>query len=103
MSEAFDEAQELLQCKSCAWYKNCIMPIRVSEEDLKKQIGTSMHLHPNDYQGDSYGFLSSIASAAQNSLLEGCPVLINRLRNNPRLAVLIKKVMQEWTKSEEQG
>jgi hypothetical protein len=43
-------------------------------------------------------FLSAMASAAQNSLLEGCPVLINRLRNNPGFAQQIKKVMQGWSK-----
>jgi hypothetical protein len=43
-------------------------------------------------------FLSTMASAAQNSLLEGCPVLINRLRNNPGLAQRIKEMMQEWSK-----
>jgi hypothetical protein len=42
--------------------------------------------------------LSSLAAAAENSILEGCPVFINRLRSNPKLAEQIKKLMQAWSK-----
>jgi len=46
--------------------------------------------------------LSSLAAAAQHSLLEGCPVFVGRLRSNHKLAERIKKMMQEWsTESEE--
>jgi hypothetical protein len=45
-------------------------------------------------------FLSSMASAAQNSLLEGCPILINRLRSSPKLAQRLKEMMQNWGKEE---
>jgi len=45
--------------------------------------------------------LSSMATAAQNSLLEGCPVFINRLRANPKLAQQLKEIMQTWGKAEE--
>ncbi len=38
---------------------------------------------------------------AQNSLLEGCPVFINRLRTNPKLAQRVKEMMQGWGKEEE--
>jgi hypothetical protein len=40
--------------------------------------------------------LASMATAAQNSLLEGCPIFIERLRSNPRLAQRIKEIMQQW-------
>ena len=42
-----------------------------------------------------------MAAAAQNSLLEGCPVFIQRLRANPKLAQRIKKMMQEGSKGSE--
>jgi hypothetical protein len=45
--------------------------------------------------------LSGLAAAAENSLLEGCPVFINRLRSNPKLAEQIKKLMREWTREGE--
>jgi hypothetical protein len=43
-----------------------------------------------------------MASAAQNSLLEGCPVFISRLRNSPKFAEQIKRMMQEWSKEDDQ-
>jgi hypothetical protein len=44
--------------------------------------------------------LSSMATAAQNSLLEGCPVFINRLRASPELAQRVKEMMRNWGKEE---
>jgi hypothetical protein len=73
--------------------------MRVSEEDLKRQLETSMPASSMSGSSEEVTqFLSAMASAAQNSLLEGCPVLINRLRNNPGFAQQIKKVMQGWSK-----
>ena len=102
MSDIIDEAHDVLQCKSCPWYKACVLPMRLSEEDLKKQLEATMPGTPLSGTMD-YGMqqlLSGMASAAQNSLLEGCPVFINRLRSNPRLADRIKKIMQEWSAEE---
>jgi hypothetical protein len=45
--------------------------------------------------------LSSMATAAQSSLLEGCPIFIDRLRTSPKLAQRIKEMMQNWSKEEE--
>jgi len=97
MSDILDEAQSVLQCKACPWYKNCVLPMRVSEDDLRKQMASSM---PGIGAPGAAGFgadqlLSSLASAAENSILEGCPVFINRLRTNPRLAEQIKRIMQQ--------
>ena len=44
--------------------------------------------------------LSSMATAAQNSLLEGCPIFIGRLRTSPKLAQRLKEIMQDWGKEE---
>lgn len=103
MGDILDEAQALVQCKTCHWYKNCVMPIRVTEEDLRKQMESSM---PGaSVQGTPYGmpqFLSSMAMAVQNSLLEGCPIFIDRLRSNPKLAERVKKMMQGWSNEGEE-
>lgn len=102
MSDIFDEAQALVQCKSCPWYKNCVLPIRVTEEDLRRQMESSM---PGaSMPGAPYGMsqlLSSMAMAAQNSLLEACPVFIDRLRSNPKLADRVKSIMQDWAQESE--
>lgn len=103
MSDVFDEAQSLLQCRSCPWYKHCVMPMRVTEEDLRRQLESSMLGSPTQTTPyDMSQFLSTMASAAQNSLLEGCPVFINRLRANPALAEQIKKIMQEWSQQNQE-
>ena len=103
MSDILDEAQGVLQCKTCHWYKNCVMPMRVTEEDLKKQMESSMPgMAPQDpSQNNMSQLFSQMASALQNSLLEGCPVFIERLRTNPRLAQKVKMLMQNWTEESE--
>ena len=35
-----------------------------------------------------------MAISAQNSILEGCPVFIERLRSNPKLSQRLKELMQ---------
>jgi len=99
MSDVLDEAQGLLQCKSCPWFKSCVLPLRVTEEDLKRQLESSMPGMPvqaNDQLGLPQ-FLASLAAAVQNSLVESCPIFIQRLRSSPKLAERIKKIMQGWS------
>lgn len=102
MADILDEAQSLLQCKTCPWYKNCVLPVRVTEFDLKKQLGSNVSLTgtPGTEDLGISQLLSGLASAAENSMLEGCPVFIERLRSNPNLAVRVKKMMLEWSGEE---
>lgn len=103
MDNVFDEAQAILQCKSCPWYKSCVLPMRLTEEELRRQLESSTP--GTSIPGASDGMLqllSGMAAAAQNSLLEGCPVFIHRLRQNPELAQQLKKMMQEWSKENEE-
>jgi len=97
VDDILNEAQALVQCKSCPWYKNCVVPLRVSEADLRQQLGNTIPGASADLSSQGMGqLLSNMAMAAQNALLEACPVFIDRLRNNPKLAERIKKMMQEW-------
>ncbi len=102
MADILDEAQSILQCRNCPWYKNCMLPVRVTELDLKKQLGPNMTIlgTPGADELGLNQLLGSLASAAENSILEGCPVFIERLRTNPNLAIRIKKMMQEWSEDE---
>lgn len=96
MSDILDEAQAFIQCKTCPWYKQCVLPMRLSEEEIRKQIESAL---PGATAPGQYGMqqlLSSLAAAVENSLLEGCPIFINRLRASPKLAEQIKKLMQDW-------
>jgi hypothetical protein len=76
--------------------------MRFTTEDLRRQLqSTTPGLNvpqPSDMGMDS--LLSSMASAAQNSLLEGCPIFIERLRSNPKLAQRLKEIMQNWSSEE---
>ncbi|MDO8473781.1 MAG: hypothetical protein Q7T05_08220 [Dehalococcoidia bacterium] len=104
MTDILDEASALLRCKSCDWYRACVLPVRFNVEDVKKQFEAGTPgLPPQDISNPAeYHLLAGMVSAAQNSMLEGCPVFINRLRSNPKLAERIKKIMQDWA-SEDSG
>ena len=41
MGDILNEAYGVVQCKECPWYKSCVMPMRFSAEDLKKQLESS--------------------------------------------------------------
>ena len=102
MSDVLDEAYELVQCKECPRYKACVMPMRFTSEEIRRQLESSAPGVDISHQADLgiQNLLSSMATAAQNSLLEGCPVFINRLRANPKLAQRLKEIMQNWGKEE---
>ncbi|MFH0847563.1 MAG: hypothetical protein V1894_05890 [Chloroflexota bacterium] len=100
MSEILNEAYNIVRCRECPWYKTCVIPMRFTSEDIQRQMETGM---PGNAPMDAatQGLLQGMAAAAQNSLLEGCPVLIDRLRKSPKLASRIKELMQNWASEEE--
>ncbi len=102
MSDVLNEAYGVVQCKECPWYKSCVTPMKFTAEDIRRQIESAAQgtnpLAPADL--GMQNLLSSMATAAQNSLLEGCPVFIDRLRANPKVAQHIKEMMQNWGKEE---
>ena len=97
MNDVLNEAYGIVQCKECPWYKSCVMPMRFTAEDIRRQLESSPGM--NISQPADLGLqnlLSSMATSAQNSLLEGCPIFIERLRTNPKLAQRLKEIMQKW-------
>ena len=102
MSDVLDEAYGIVQCKECPWYKSCAMPMRFTAEDIRRQLESSAPGMNSSQQADlvMQNLLASMATAAQNSLLEGCPVFIDRLRANPNLAKRIKEIMLNWGQEE---
>ena len=101
MDDILDEASALVQCRECPWYRSCVMPMRFTPEDLRRQFPQS------DLSGADSNiarYLAEMASATQNMVLEGCPIFIERLRQNPKLAERIKRMMQSWgTPADEPG
>ncbi len=106
MTDVFNEAYGIVQCRECPWYKTCAVPMKFTAEDLRRQMEQSQMGIPGqpdmitNGSMDMQNFFSSMASAAQNSLLEGCPVFIERLRNSPKLAQRIKELMRNWSQEE---
>jgi len=72
--------------------------MKFTAEDIRRQMeqGVPGLNTPQQVDAGMQNLLSSMATAAQNSLLEGCPVFIERLRTNPKLAQKLKEVMQNW-------
>jgi hypothetical protein len=98
MGDILNEAYGVVQCKECTWYKSCVMPMRFTAEDLRKQLESGapgMGVPTND--AGMQNLLSGMATAAQNSLLEACPVFVERLRSNAKLAQKLKLIMQNWS------
>ena len=102
MGDVLDEAYGIVQCKECPWYKSCVIPMRFSAEDIRRQLESSAPGSiPDQADLGLQNLLSSMSTAAQNSLLEGCPIFIGRLRKNQQLAQRIKEMMQKWGSEEE--
>ena len=103
MSDVLDEAYAIAQCKECPWYKACVTPMKFTAEDIRRQLESSAPGSGAAPQADlgMQNLLSSMASAAQNSLLESCPIFIQRLRADPKLAERLKQLMQTWGREEE--
>ncbi len=102
MEDVLNEAYGIVQCKECPWYKACVVPMRFTAEDIRRQMESSapgMNVAPQVDLG-MQNLLSSMATAAQNSLLEGCPIFIGRLRTSPKLAQRLKELMQSWGNEE---
>jgi len=102
MGDVLDEAYSIMQCKECPWYKTCLMPMRFTAEDIRRQLASTpgMDISQQTDLGIQ-NLISSMATSAQNSLLEGCPIFIERLRQSPKLAQRIKEIMQNWGQEEE--
>ncbi len=103
MGDILEEASSLLECKECPWYKACVMPMRFTAEDLRREMQQVLPASSLDQTRESelQNLLLGMASTAQNMLLEGCPIFVKRLKSNPKLAEQIKRLMQTWGMGEE--
>jgi hypothetical protein len=102
MDDIINEAYGIVQCKECTWYKACVIPMKFTTEDIRRQLeqGAPGANVPPQMDPVTQNLLSSMALAAQNSLLEACPVFIQRLRSNPQLAQKLKEIMLNWGSEE---
>jgi len=71
--------------------------MKFTAEDIRRQLESAPGMD-SSLQADMamQSLLSNMAIAAQNSLLEGCPIFIERLRRSADLAQRIKEMMRNW-------
>jgi len=102
MSDILDEAYGIVQCKECPWYKTCLIPMNFTTEDIRRQMQNTPGFNPSTTDSPEVNnLISSMAYSAQQSMLEGCPVFIERLRQSPKLAQRIKEMMMNWSSEAE--
>ena len=41
MGDVLDEAYGIVQCKECPWYKSCVIPMKFTAEDIRRQLESS--------------------------------------------------------------
>jgi len=102
VGDILDEVTALIRCKECPWYKNCLTPVQVSIEDIAQfriaMQGTNL---PEQAKSELDQIMESVASMSQEMVLQSCPVFTQRLKEDPKLAKRIKKMMQNWGKERE--
>lgn len=104
MADILNEAYGIVQCKECPWYKSCVVPMKFTAEDIRRQMEqTPLGNTSQEMDANMQNLLSSMATAAQASLLEGCPIFIERLRTSPKLAQRIKELMLNWSSDDKPG
>jgi len=101
MGDILDEAASLVECHQCPWYKSCVTPMKLSVDDLKRDLQRTMPGVDPVRQQEFYNLMINSAAMAQNTHLEGCPIFIERLKSSSRLAEHLKKIMQDWGKDEQ--
>jgi hypothetical protein len=104
MGDIVDKAAALIRCKECPWYKNCLTPVQVSIEDItqfrRAMQGANL---PEQARGELDQIMESVASMSQEMVLQSCPVFTQRLKEDPKLAQKIKRIMQNWGKEEKES
>ena len=102
MADILNEAYGIVQCKECPWFKACVIPMKFTAQDIRRQLEQAPPGlgAPQQIDAGMENLLASMATAAQASLLEGCPIFIERLRTSPKLAQRLKELMQNWGSEE---
>jgi len=101
MGDILNEAYAIAQCKECPWYKSCAVPMRLTPEDIRRQIEQAPKMgFPNQPDTGFQNFLSSMASAAQKE----CTRLEGKFPETAQFLALREKIqfLRQWRGSEPQ-
>lgn len=97
-----EEAGAVVQCRQCPWYKNCVMPMQIGDNEINQfRMMMQGGMFGGEQSPEMEKVLENVASMGQNMMVQTCPVFAERLKRDPRLAERIKLIMQEWGADEE--
>ena len=71
MGDVLDEAYAIAQCKDCPWYKSCVMPMRFTAEDIRRQLESSAPGTDISQQAEDTLVSPALALAAIGAILPG--------------------------------
>ena len=96
MDDILKEASAAVECKECPWYRNCVMPLQLAPDDMRrlKMMMEKSGLHEGESELEKA--IEGMASLSENFFLQCCPVFNERLKSNPAVAQQLKKMMQSW-------
>ena len=73
MGDILDEVTALIRCKECTWYKNCLIPVQVSTEDIAQfRIAMQGTTIPEQVKSELDQVMESMASMSQEMILQRC-------------------------------
>lgn len=99
MGDILDQVTALIRCKECPWYKNCLTPVQVSVDDIARfKTAVQATNFPEPARSELDQIIDSVASVSQEMVLQSCPVFTQRLKESPKLAQEIKRMMKNWGK-----
>ena len=99
MEDIVEELEKQLPCRSCSWNKNCIDPPAMTKEEVDGKIKSMLDKKVEEESkggGLVGGMLATLMLAGKDVECIGCPIFIIRLRQSPKLALEIRKLMQDW-------
>jgi hypothetical protein len=102
MGDILDEVSAIVRCKECPWYKNCLTPVQVTVDDINRfRLATQIANLPESAKSELDQIMDSVAAMSQEMILQSCPIFTQRLKEDPKLAQQIKRMMQNWGKEAE--
>jgi hypothetical protein len=102
MGDILDEVSAIVRCKECPWYKNCLTPVQVTVDDINRfRLAAQIANLPESAKSELDQIMDSVAAMSQEMILQSCPIFTQRLKEDPKLAQQIKRMMQNWGKEAE--
>ncbi len=84
-----------LACSECSWQTFCIRPPAMTEKEVEAQRAEA-RAEIAEGENAAGGILQALFFIGRDTDCRACRVFIARLREDPRLSIALKELMQEW-------